>query len=159
MKIRAFVAVAIAGAAVSGCATIIKGSGQDIAVDSRPVEGADCVLHSSEGTWRLTTPGSAHVDKSKNDITLTCQKVGYQDSTDTIPSGFQGWTLGNLLLGGIIGLGVDAGTGAMNEYPHTVTVQMTPVARAAAAPDDRPLSTPNALPPPVQPTAMGTPSS
>lgn len=159
MKIQAFVAVAMVGAAVSGCATIIKGSGQDIAVNSTPVEGAECVMHSSEGTWRLTTPGSAHVDKSKNDIKLTCTKVGYQDTTDTIPSGFQGWTLGNLLLGGVIGLGVDAATGSINEYPQTVTVQMTPVARSAAVRNDTPISTPSVLPPPVQPTAAGAPSS
>lgn len=159
MKIQAVVVVAIVGAAVSGCATVVKGSGQDIAVNSSPVEGAECVMHSSEGTWHLTTPGSAHVDKSKNDIKLTCSKAGYQDANQVIPSGFEDWTLGNILLGGLIGLGVDASTGAINEYPHNVNVQMTPVAHAAATRNDTPLSTPSVLPPPVQPTAVGAPSS
>lgn len=159
MKIQAFVAVAIVGAAVSGCATIISGSGQDIAVNSSPVEGAECVLHNSEGTWRLTTPGKTHVDKSKSDIRLTCSKAGYQDTAQVVPSGLEGWTFGNIVLGGLIGFGVDASTGAINDYPEKVTVQMTPVARSAAVRKDTPISTPSVLPAPVQPTAMGAPSS
>lgn len=159
MKVKAVVAVAILGAAVSGCATIIKGSSQEIAVNTAPAEGAECVLHNSEGTWRLTTPGKVKVDKTKNDITLTCEKPGYRNSTDTVVSGFEAWTLGNLVLGGVIGLGVDAATGSINEYPHTYTVQMHPVERAASSPASTPLSTPAVLPPAVQPVAMGTPSS
>lgn len=159
MTIKALVAVAIVGAAASGCATVIKGSSQEIAVNTVPVDGAECTLHSSEGTWRLTTPGKVKVDKTKNDITLTCEKPGYRTSTDTVVSGFEAWTLGNLVLGGIIGLGVDAATGSINEYPHSYTVQMRPLERAATTPDNRPISTPSVLPPPVQPIAMGSPSS
>ena len=33
---------------------------------------------------------------------------------------------GNVLLGGVIGLGVDAASGAMNKYPDIVTVAMVP---------------------------------
>ena len=33
---------------------------------------------------------------------------------------------GNVLLGGVIGLGVDAASGAMNKYPDLVTVAMVP---------------------------------
>ncbi len=67
------------------------------------------------------------VDKTKEDILIRCTKTGYQDAVATIPSDFQGWTLGNLLIGGVIGLGVDAATGAMNEYPHSFTVPMYPL--------------------------------
>jgi hypothetical protein len=35
-------------------------------------------------------------------------------------------TAGNVVFGGIIGLGVDAASGAMNKYPDIVTVAMTP---------------------------------
>jgi hypothetical protein len=36
-------------------------------------------------------------------------------------------TAGNVLFGGIIGLGVDAASGAMNKYDSGVEVMMTPV--------------------------------
>jgi len=33
---------------------------------------------------------------------------------------------GNVILGGVVGLGVDAMSGAMNKYPDIVTVTMMP---------------------------------
>jgi S1-C subfamily serine protease len=73
------------------------------------------------------------VDKSKDDILVKCTKPGYQDASASIPSDFQGWTLGNLVLGGLIGVGVDAASGAMNEYPGAFGVPMTPIAGYAPA--------------------------
>lgn len=140
-------AVLISGAAVSGCATIIKGTSQDIAVTTAPSEGADCVLTNSEGTWYLTTPGNAHVHKTKNDITISCKKTGYQDVTQTIPSHFNGATAGNILAGGLIGIGVDAASGANYSYPETTEVSLTPMQSAAHTDPAVPISTPVVLPP------------
>jgi hypothetical protein len=36
-------------------------------------------------------------------------------------------TAGNILVGGVIGLGVDAASGAMNEYDPVVKVAMSPI--------------------------------
>ena len=127
MKSLSLAAIAACAVALSGCATIIKGSTQSIAISTAPVNGANCTLSSKEGSWIVVTPGVATVGKTKQDITIRCSKEGYQDAVSTIPSDFQGWTLGNILLGGIIGVGVDAATGAMNEYPHTFNVPMYPL--------------------------------
>jgi len=43
-------------------------------------------------------------------------------------SSFKGMTFGNILFGGITGVGVDAATGAMHEHPPTVTVRLKPAA-------------------------------
>ena len=51
---------------------------------------------------------------------MDCGKEGYQNGRGILNSGFQGWTLGNLVLGGIVGLAVDAGSGAINEYPSSI---------------------------------------
>ena len=127
MKIHIFAAFVALGASVSGCASIIKGSDQSIAIATPPTTGASCVLTSKEGNWTIISPSIATGEKSKEDIQVRCTKAGYQDGVATIPSNFQGWTLGNLLLGGVIGLGVDAATGAINEYPHAFQVPMTPI--------------------------------
>jgi hypothetical protein len=124
MNSTSIAAIAALGIALSGCASIIKGTTQSIAVTTPPVSGADCVLSSKEGNWTVVTPGVAQVHKSKEDIQVRCTKAGYQDASATIPSDFEGWTLGNLLLGGIIGVGVDASTGAINEYPHAFQIPM-----------------------------------
>ena len=122
--------VAVSTAALillTGCASIVKGSSQSILITTPPTEGANCVLASKEGNWTVMSPGAVTVDKSKENITVTCKKDGYQDGVASIPSNFQGWTVGNILFGGLIGVGVDAATGAINEYPGAFQVPMTPI--------------------------------
>jgi len=130
-----------------GCASVIKGSTQSIAISTPPTTEATCQLSSSQGNWMVVSPGVATVDKSKEDIQARCTKPGWQDAAATIPSNFEGWTIGNILLGGIIGVGVDAATGAINDYPHTFQIPMTPL--YGAAPVAPPLTPPVATAPPV----------
>lgn len=137
MKVQTIAAIAALSVAVSGCATIVKGSSQDIAITTPPVTGASCSLSSSQGNWMVTTPGVVHVERSKADVQIRCTKSGYVDGFASIPSNFEGWTVGNLLLGGVVGLGVDAATGAINDYPHAFQVPMYP---ATPAPGERPNS-------------------
>jgi uncharacterized protein YceK len=133
--------------ALSGCASVMKGSSQSINIATPPTTGAQCTLSSKEGNWSLTSPGSVTVEKSKEDIQARCTKPGWQDATAIIPSNFQGWTLGNILIGGVIGLGVDAATGAINEYPNAFQVPMTPETPLPSPPPIA-VQPPAALPPP-----------
>lgn len=89
------------------------------------------------------TPGSLRVEKSKKDLTVTCQKPGYQSVTISQSPRFVGTTFGNIILGGGIGAVVDAATGANYEYPNQVIVEL-PVDAARASALTRPV-----LPPPV----------
>ena len=41
-------------------------------------------------------------------------------------------TLGNIILGGIIGVGVDAASGALHEYPETITLVLSPKSFSSA---------------------------
>jgi len=122
-------AAAVGGAlafALSGCASLVKGTSDTIKVTSLPVDGADCTLKNGIGSWTVTTPGTAKVDKSKTDLDVTCTKVGFQDAHKIMESHFEGMTAGNLILGGGIGIAVDASTGAMNHYDDSVEVTLTP---------------------------------
>ncbi|MBS0273569.1 MAG: energy transducer TonB [Proteobacteria bacterium] len=133
MKFDSVAALLAVGVSLSGCASVIKGSSQAIAIATPPTTGANCVLTSKEGSWPVVTPGVVKVERSKEDIVIHCTKAGWQDATQTIPSNFEGWTVGNLLIGGVIGVGIDAATGAINEYPHAYNVAMIPAAGNAAA--------------------------
>jgi hypothetical protein len=121
-------AIILAAGLVAGCASVIKGSTQSIAITTPPTSGANCILSSEQGNWTVMTPGAVSVERSKDDIAVRCTKPGWQDGFATIPSNFEGWTVGNLLLGGVIGLGVDAATGAINNYPHAFQVPMVQLA-------------------------------
>ena len=126
MKASTLAAIAACGVALSGCATIIKGTSQSIAITTPPTSGAQCTLSSREGNWMVITPGVVTVEKSKEDILAHCTKPGWQDGVATIPSDFEGWTIGNILGFPLVGLGVDAATGAINNYPHAFQIPMIP---------------------------------
>jgi hypothetical protein len=111
---------------VSGCATIVSGTSQTIAISTPPADGATCTLSGGDDEQaQVTTPGVVTVPRSKHDIQVDCKKPGWKEATGTIPSHFAGATLGNVLIGGAIGVGIDAASGAANHYPHAFRVPMT----------------------------------
>lgn len=113
----------------SGCATVVKGKSQTLTVTTDP-EGATCTMsRKGEVIGAINpTPGSLQVDKSSMDLELNCRKQGYLDTESRIDATVQGWTFGNIILGGIIGVVVDAGSGAMHEYRSTIEIKLVPEA-------------------------------
>src|SRR5579864_5337474 len=112
MKIYPLAALAALGVALSGCATIIEGTTQSVSVNTTPEQGAQCTLMNSEGTWYLTSPGSTTVHKTKTDLDVTCTKPGFGPGHVVATSHFGATTAANVLAGGVIGVGVDAASGA-----------------------------------------------
>ena len=111
----------------SGCATIVKGSSQGVTVKTDP-PGATCDL-SKQGTSVgivNPTPGTVQLGKGASALDVICKKPGYLDASAKLSSSFQGWTLGNALLGGIVGIVVDAGSGAMHEYQSEISMKLLP---------------------------------
>ena len=126
LRLMACAAVIIAATQLGACASIVEGSSQSVLVTTPGVQDATCTLTSPEiGAQVVHTPGSLTLSKSKHDVQVSCTKQGYNDGAGTITSNFEGMTLGNLLLGGIIGVGIDAASGAMNKYQPQVAVMMT----------------------------------
>lgn len=72
------------------------------------------------------TPGTLQVDKNYESVAVLCRKDDYDDTAGVIGSEFQAMTLGNILLGGIIGVVVDAASGAMMKYPESVSFTLVP---------------------------------
>ena len=123
---KSMVLLLIGCSSLSACATITRGTTQMVAVNTPGVNGATCTLTSSSvGAKVIVTPGVVSLEKGQDSIAVRCSKEGYNDGTGVIPSNFEGMTAGNLLLGGIIGLGVDAASGAMNKYAPQIDIVMT----------------------------------
>lgn len=122
-----FVTASIALATASGCASIVKGTSQSVTVSTDPT-AATCHLSREGQPLGVVnpTPGTVQVGKASGTISILCKKTGYQDAAGTLASSFQAMTFGNILLGGIIGVAVDAASGAMHEYPPMVTVTLVP---------------------------------
>ncbi len=132
-----------------GCASIVNGQNQSISVVSKKqsddLSGAKCSLVNDKGTWYATTPGSVTVRRSYNNLTVSCTADGVDPGVAMVKSSTKPMAFGNIIFGGIIGAGVDIGTGAAYDYPDIVTVQMgqvigagtsdaTPPSKATAGP-------------------------
>lgn len=128
MRTIVIVAVATVLGLLSGaCSTIVEGTDQSVLIMSDPPE-ASCKLE-RQGTvlaYVASTPGSVTVSKSKDMIAVTCEKDDHLPGSAVLDSEFQSMTVGNLLFGGIIGVAIDASSGAMNQYPTSVNVLLAP---------------------------------
>jgi hypothetical protein len=141
MKIKAIAAVATLGVALSSCATLIgDGSSQTISVMSTPA-GATCVFYrQGESIGTVQTPGNLVVARRKYDITIKCDKAGYDQATYLNHSGLSSMVAGNIAADLILTAGmssiVDSASGADNEYTANVVIGLTQsgAATAPAAP-------------------------
>ena len=120
---------AIAGSLLlAGCATITKGTTQAVAISTPGAAGASCTLTSSAiGTKEIQTPTTITLEKSQENINVVCKKACFQDAVGVIPSHTESMTAGNVLVGGVVGLGVDAISGAMNKYNDNNQFTMVPI--------------------------------
>ena len=149
---------------LSACATIVNGSSQTITVSTAP-PGATCTVDRMGARIGAIaqTPGSVRLDKSKNDLSVTCSKPGYQTATVVKAPSFGGATFGNLIAGGIVGVVVDAASGANYEYPGDIRLDlaanappplaMQPPMLAPEAMDDEDASSARRAGPRIRPAA------
>ena len=127
MRVWTGVGMALLVALGSGCATITRGTSEAFVIETDP-PGAEATL--SNGL-RCSTPCSLTV-KRRGDFVVTIKKEGYEtvvsNVTSSVDSGGAAGMAGNVLLGGVIGAGVDAGTGAMHSHkPNPLSVKLIPV--------------------------------
>jgi hypothetical protein len=109
---KTLLAVAITSLSLSSCATIFTGTKDEITFNSSP-EGAT-VFH--RGVEKCTTPCTTSLNRSLNPENVDLKMIGYEPKTVGLSKEFNAVTLLNILLGGIIGLGVDAATGSLTKY-------------------------------------------
>jgi hypothetical protein len=135
---KQLVYVVLAGVALASCSTVTRGTTNQIQVVSTPSEAH---VQTSIGN-SCTTPCSFEVSR-KSEFVATISKDGYQPmdvpvKTRVAGAGAAGFA-GNLLVGGVVGMGVDAATGAtLEHYPNPITVTLQPVAQVRAPAPQRP---------------------
>jgi hypothetical protein len=114
--------------ACSGCASIVSGQNQSLSVVSTSqgasLVGARCSLVNDKGTWYATTPGSVTVRRSFGDLTVACTSDTAANGSVAVKSSTKAMAFGNILFGGVIGVGVDTVSGAAYDYPEVITVRM-----------------------------------
>ncbi len=140
----------------AGCSTIVKGTEQQVSINTPGVPGALCQLQSPAiGTRTVQTPANITLPKSKNNVAVSCTAQCYSPGVGTLASHTEVMAAGNVLFGGIIGLGIDAASGAMNTYDPGVEVMMTPIPGCGRPPGRKAKGVPMAFTPVPSPLPHG----
>lgn len=118
----------------SGCATVTRGTKEVMVIETTPAKASVRIDQDGE-IINCEAPCSIKV-KRRGNLLVRIQKDGYEafetNVTSSIDGGGAAGMAGNVLVGGLIGAGVDAGTGAMHSHkPNPLTVTLTPLADAA----------------------------
>ena len=113
---------------IAGCASVIEGTTQPIAISTSPEIGATCTASNANGEWSIVTPSTITVKKSRTVLKIHCSKPGWQDATyfavgKWSKAGFVGELVPYV---GLINYAVDTSTGAMMVYPSSATIPMKP---------------------------------
>ena len=136
-----------------GCASISRGTTENISISSTP-PGATAELSGLDNPTSCVTP-CVVVVKRNADITVTVNKEGYEPQviplTKEIPGSGAAGFAGNVLLGGLVGMGVDAATGAAQDHkPNPVIVTLKPAGPPQPPPRAAKPRPPKRPPPPPQ---------
>ena len=144
MRWTAVVALAVACA---GCASVTRGTTDQVQILSEP-PGAEA--RTSMGQT-CVTPCTLQFGR-KDEFTVTASKPGYHTVemavTTRLAGGGAAGFAGNILIGGVVGMAVDAASGAtLEHYPNPVMLNLVPT-RRGEAPRVIPQAPPAAAPPP-----------
>lgn len=134
---RKIFTLTFAGAAffLTGCATVTRGTNDAWVVETTP-SGAS--VKTSNGYFCDATPCAIKMPR-KSIFTAEISKPGYRSVTVSVTNRVSGGggagMAGNVILGGLIGAGVDASTGAMLDLvPNPAKVVLEPLTAPSAQP-------------------------
>jgi hypothetical protein len=110
----------------TGCATIFGHSNYKVNINSNP-SAANVTITDKKGVevYKGTTPAMVELKSSagyfsKAEYHLNFHLNGYDDKTITVTGKLNGWYVGNLLFGGVLGmLIIDPASGAMYKITDT----------------------------------------
>lgn len=109
----------------TGCATVLHGTTQTVEITTTP-SGATALILPVGKT--LSTPGKVRLDRRRAH-TVRLSLDGYAVETAYLDRVTSGAIYGNLALGGLIGLSIDASNGAAYQLtPKSLHVTLRPLA-------------------------------
>lgn len=129
--------IAILSSLITGCASIVSDSSYPVIIQTSPV-GASFSITDNRGVTihNGATPSTVTLKSgdgyfSGAKYTINFEKPGHTPTTVVVDSTMDGWYIGNLLFGGLIGmLIIDPATGAMWKLPEiasaTLPMQIDP---------------------------------
>jgi hypothetical protein len=106
---------------LTGCATIMHGTQQDVGFGSVPTNAKITI----DNQRSATTPTVMKLSRKDNHI-VRIELDGYLPYEATLTRGVSGWVWGNIVIGGLVGLAVDAISGGLYKLtPEQMTATLS----------------------------------
>lgn len=119
-KLKFIVVAGVSVALMTGCASIMHGTTQKVGISSSPTGATVSVDNKTLGI----TPLFADLKRGQEHI-ITIEMPGYEKTQLTVTKKVSGWVWGNILFGGLIGLGVDSLSGGLYDLtPEQLNAEM-----------------------------------
>ena len=125
MKLIKLCATGLLCLTAASCATVTRGTTEDVTINTTPL---DAKVVTSLNHTCLTNPCVVKVAR-KESFQVTASHPGYRTQTVNVATKVSGngaaGLAGNIIIGGIIGVGVDAATGAARDHtPNPVIINL-----------------------------------
>ncbi|MDX1531125.1 MAG: PEGA domain-containing protein [Rhodothermales bacterium] len=113
---------------LANCASIVHGGEQEVSITSTPTNAAVVV----DGMEAGRTPVVLDLERGDKHV-VELRLEGYEPYQIQLDKEVDGWVWGNIVFGGLIGLAIDAGTGAMYKLtPDEIDADLVSSATAEA---------------------------
>jgi len=116
--------IAIASTLLSGCASMDRGSRQELSVETQNnanVEKTSCVVSNDDGKWTTPPSRTIHVERDGAPIKVKCANDTQSGNRMVSPEFANKYIWQNIFWDFCI---IDGFSGAFYEYPHHVYVDM-----------------------------------
>lgn len=110
---------------LGGCASITHGDLQRVTVQVQcgdRVVPAQCSASNDRGHWQFSAPASLVVNRDASVLQVACASPFFGTRTLQVSPRLTAAMAGNILAGGLVGVGVDMVTGSGLAYPPVVVV-------------------------------------
>ncbi|BFU89281.1 MAG: hypothetical protein NTAFB01_04680 [Nitrospira sp.] len=149
-----FGVLALIASLSAGCATIVSSSTVDVSLATTPA-GAKAQVNGQ--TYATTNSVTIPIRRGKNP-TIHVEKDGYEPQDIRLERKFGGWVWGNILFGGLIGLGIDLITEhAYGVEPDDIHITLQPVSAALKQNAPTLIAAPVSSPPPLSVSDVDSP--
>ncbi len=107
---------------LAGCSSIADGQSDLVTFKTPGAENARCIMENDDYKYVAYTDQTIRVQKSPNDMVVTCQAPGNRERSVLVKREINGWVVGNIVTGIVPGMAYDYfGRGAFN-YPDSIVV-------------------------------------
>lgn len=112
---------------LGGCATVIGSAEQTVTVRTeckQRVFQRRCVASNDKGSWRFVTPATLSIPRSSEPLALQCEAGLLGGDLDPVGVQASIETLGNIVLGGLLGLALDVRNETAFAYPSEINIEL-----------------------------------